>query len=186
MTLEARASTVSDYEAFIQQPENADCRFELIDGEIIEKMPTEEHGVIVSNLHGYIFIYLQKHKNGRLSVETRYRLPDDRHNARIPDLSFTSNERAGELVKKGAVPQMPDLAVEVQSPNQSDQHMLDKARYYLANGSRMVWLIYPDKRLIEVLTADDRALLIDGDTLSGSDLLPDFTVPVREIFPQPQ
>lgn len=26
---------------FLTLPENADCRFELIDGEIIEKMPTQ-------------------------------------------------------------------------------------------------------------------------------------------------
>ncbi len=77
---------------------------------------------------------------------------------------------------------MPDLAVEVQSPDQSDKFMVDKAAYYLANGVRMVWLIYPEKRLVEVLTPDARYLLNDADALDGGDVLPGFSLPIGEIF----
>jgi Uma2 family endonuclease len=79
---------------------------------------------------------------------------------------------------------MPDLAVEVQSPGQTDKLMADKAAYYLANGTRMVWLVYPGKQLVEVLTQADRQLLPIDDTLTGEPLLPGFTLPVRELFPE--
>ena len=102
-------------------------------------------------------------------------------NDRIPDLSFITHEK-GALVREGAAPYMPDLAVEVQSPGQSDKLMADKAAYYLANGTRMVWLVYPEKRIVEVLTPDDRQLLNDENTLSGGDVLPNFSLPIREIF----
>jgi len=115
-------------------------------------------------------------------VEARYTMPDDDSNDRIPDLSFISKDKA-PLVKQGPAPYMPDLAVEVQSPGQSDQLMLEKAQYYLANGSRMVWLVYPDRRLAEVLTPDDRHLLTDSADLSGGDVLPNLTIPVKDIFP---
>jgi Uma2 family endonuclease len=61
--------------------------------------------------------------------------------------------------------------------------MSDKAAYYLANGSQMVWLIYPNRRLVEVLTADERYLLTVDGTISGGELLPGFSIAVRDLFP---
>jgi Uma2 family endonuclease len=46
----------------------------------------------------------------------------------------------------------------------------------------MVWLIYPDKRLIEVLTVDDFQFLYDNDILTGGAVLPEFSVAVADIF----
>ena len=76
---------------------------------------------------------------------------------------------------------MPDIAVEIQSPDDSRKEMLDKADFYLANGVRVVVLIYTPKRIIEVLTPDDRELLNENDTLTV-DLLPGFAVPVKSLF----
>jgi Uma2 family endonuclease len=58
--------TIEEFDQFIALPENADRRFELIDGEIIEKMPTEERGVIVSTLSGEIYVFLKQNPLGRL------------------------------------------------------------------------------------------------------------------------
>jgi Uma2 family endonuclease len=88
-------------------------------------------------------------------------------------------------VKKGSVPEMPDLAVEVKSPDDSLKLLRDKAHYYLANGTRLVWLVIPEKRLVEVYTPDDEQILTEEDTLSGEDVLPGFTLPVRDIFADP-
>ena len=44
MALEqTKTYTIEEFERFLALPENADRLFELIDGEIVEKMPTEEH-----------------------------------------------------------------------------------------------------------------------------------------------
>jgi Uma2 family endonuclease len=61
--------------------------------------------------------------------------------------------------------------------------MRDTAAYYLANGSRLVWLVYPNYRLIEVYRPDaDIVILGEEDTLTGGDVLPGFELPVREVF----
>lgn len=78
---------------------------------------------------------------------------------------------------------MPDLAVEVQSPSNTLKGMQEKAAYYLLNGTRMVWLVYTEKQLIEVLTPHDRQLLTINDSLSGGDVLPGFMLPLKTIFP---
>ncbi len=61
--------------------------------------------------------------------------------------------------------------------------MREKAAYYIANGSRMVWLLYPEKRLIEIFQpAADIQILTEADTLNGGDVLPGFMLPVRDAF----
>lgn len=181
MTDQTTITTSAAFEAFIAQPENLDRRFELIFGEIIEKMPTVLHGYIIHMLSGFFFVFLRQHPIGTAIVEGRYSLPNDDQNHLIPDLSFITTDR--EIVEIGAAPYMPDLAVEVQSDGQSDRFMLDKALLYLQNGTRMVWLIYSKRRIIEMLTAKDRQLLTIDDTLTGGDVLPGFEVAIRELFP---
>ena len=173
------AYTTQEFEDFLV--EHPDQLFELINGEIVEKMPTQLHAFIVAILTGALMNYLRQNPIGRALVEARYDLPDDKLNDRIPDLSFITHEK-GALVRKGAALYMPDLAVEVQSPDQGDKLMTDKAAYYLAHGTPVVWLVYPEKRIVEVLMLEDRQLLNENATLNGGDVLPDFSLPIRDIF----
>jgi Uma2 family endonuclease len=173
--------TTDAFEQFLLLPENQGRSFELIYGEITEKMPTQLHALIVAILTTALMNFLHGNPLGWVLVEARYELPSDQENARVPDLSFVKRE-GHTLSREGAAPYMPDLAVEVQSPGQSDKFMVDKAAYYLANGSRMVWLIYPEKQIVEVLTPTDRQLLTLDAVLSGGDVLPGFTLPLSEIF----
>jgi len=145
---------------------------------------TPYHAYVVQRLSGFLFVFLRKNSIGKALIKARYRLPNDNANSYIPDLSFISHEK-GALVTEGVAPYMPDLAIEVQSPGQTDQFMADKARYYLEHGSRMVWLIYPDRELVEVLTPTDRQLLTREGVIVGAPVLPDFQVVVKEIFPNP-
>lgn len=51
----------------------------------------------------------------------------------------------------------------------------------IANSVRVVVLIYPSMRTVEVVTPDDTTLLTENDILT-LDLLPDFAVPVKSLF----
>lgn len=90
MTVLERQVTTVEFERFLQLPENKERLFELINGEIVEKMPTEEHGMIVINIGAAIRIFLKQHQVGRVGAEIRYKLPADRYNSRMPDLSVNS------------------------------------------------------------------------------------------------
>jgi len=176
-----RKLTVADFDAFIAKPENADRLFELINGEIVEKMPTQRHGVISVNITTPLKLDIKRRGAGRVSVEVRHQLPNDPENARLPDISYYA-DATKPSVNKGAVPTMPDLAIEIKSPDDSYTALRDKANYYLANGTKVVWLVYPEKRAVEALTLDDFEFFYEDDILDGGDLLPGFTLPVREIF----
>ena len=104
----------------------------------------------------------------------------DKRNARLPDVSFRAGSQT--IVTKGSVPQMPDLAVEVKSPDDAWKDLRAKARYYLANGTKLVWLVEPVRRFVEVYSADDEQVLFEGDTLNGGGVLPGFEMPVSAVF----
>lgn len=181
-----RLYTVDDFDRFLTMPTNQNRLYELIHGEVVEKVPTEEHGIIALNIGAAVRVYVKAHKLGRVGVEIRHRKPGDRYNDRMPDVSFRADVD-NEVVKRGSVPQMPDLAVEVKSPNDNDVELREKAEYYLQNGTRLVWLICPENRIVEVCTASSEepgAIYIKVETveLDGGEVLPGFTLPVTEIF----
>ncbi len=183
MAIGEQLLTVAEFEQIADSPENVDRLLELVNGEIVEKMPTEDHGIIAGNIYFVLAQFAHPRKLGRVAVEVRYRYLGDEHNARIPDVSFSSAKRP--IVKEGSVPELPDLAVEVQSPRQSLKELREKAHYFVANGTRLFWLVIPAKQLVEVYTETDEQVLNADDVLSGGDVLPEFTLAVRDVFRDP-
>jgi Uma2 family endonuclease len=183
MVLRERLYTVAEFEVFIAREENAERFYELIDGEIVEKVPTEEHSLIVGNFYLALRTFVDPRDLGRVAFEVRRRAKDDDQNSRLPDCEFTSKARLLPVVKKGAVPQMPDLAIEVKSPDDTFIKLRQKAIYYLNNGTRLVWLVFPDQRQIEIHTSDSAVKTLDiDDTLDGGNVLPGFSVLMKDMF----
>lgn len=185
MTVRKQLHTVDEFEALVEK--DSDRLLELIHGEIVEKVPTEEHGMIALKVGSRILMFVEPRNLGRVGVEIRHHVPGDDRNSRLPDVSFTSNlERP--LVKKGSVQGMPDLAVEIKSPDDKWEDLLDKAEYYLQNGAQLVWLMNPENKTVGVCTLDadgkfHMATVDINGTHDGGDVLPGFTLAVKDIFP---
>lgn len=110
------------------------------------------------------------------------KLADNR--VRQPDVGFISKAHLSKIPRRFEI--APDLAVEVVS---SDEDVFKKVREYIAAGTQLVWTVYMDEKTVYVFRPAEGAELrvqqfgID-DTLDGGDVLPGFTLAVREIFPQ--
>jgi Uma2 family endonuclease len=84
----------------------------------------------------------------------------------IPDVSVHLTEEPA--VARGAVSGMPDLAVEIKSPTNTIIELREKVTYYLENGCRMVWIVYPDKHFVEIYQLEqDIEILITGKIIKG-------------------
>ena len=83
----------------------------------------------------------------------------------------------------GYWPVAPDLVIEVISPNDRYTEVKEKVATWLAHGTRMVIVADPRHRTVEVHRSptDVRHLTV-GDTLDGGDVVPGWTVPLRELF----
>jgi Uma2 family endonuclease len=183
MVIQHKPITTDEFEQFLERPENRDRLFELINGEIVEKVLTLLHAFIVVVLAKFFANYLDEHPVGWSFAEARFRIPNDPKNAYVIDFSSVLLKEGRSLTGENPAPYMPELAVEVQSPGQSQTLMESKAQYYLANGTQIVWLIYPSEQRVDVLrNGEDTRQLYRGDILTGEDLLPGLQIEVDQFF----
>ncbi|MDX1995055.1 MAG: Uma2 family endonuclease [bacterium] len=189
MVVQRKLYTYDEFEQIARLPENQQRRLELINGEIIEVVPLLEHGFDAGVIHGKVFIYLERNPIGRVVFEVDFKSPDDDDNAFRPDVAYISNERLAGVDPKKPAHFLPDLAVEVKSPSNyytGKEGLREKAAYYLAHGTRLVWLVDPEKQQVEVYMLGQPPVIYTlEDTLEGGDVLPGFTLPVRSIFTTP-
>jgi Uma2 family endonuclease len=174
--------TLAEYQRFIEQPANTDRIFELIDGELIEKMPSFTPSKISSRINRKIGNFVDEHNLGYVTGEAGgYIMPNG--DALIPDVGYISKARLPEEPEREA-PVPPDLAVEVKSPTDRKRAMRNKVERYLQHGTQIVWLVFPEEQVVEVYTAgkdsDVQTVTIDG-TLDGGAVLPNFTLKVSDI-----
>lgn len=187
MVTREKRSTLDDLRAIENLPENSNKYFELLNGEIYEvATPKPLHNAIVAAIVGFIFMYLRTHPIGRIFGDaTSYTLPNG--DELIPDASFVSKERVS-LPFPDKFFLAPDLAIEVMSPSNRGRELLDKAESYLQSGARLVWIVYPDNQVVDVCHLGEdgelkiRKIDLNG-TLDGEDVLPDFKLAVKDIFP---
>ncbi|HQU41588.1 MAG TPA: Uma2 family endonuclease, partial [Pirellulales bacterium] len=82
---------------------------------------------------------------------------------------------------------VPDLAVEVLSEGNTKPEMDRKLDDYFGAGVRLVWFVEPRKKTVEVFTGKDESTVLDENaTLSGGDVLPGFSMPLRPLFAKPK
>src|SRR5258708_34391662 len=125
MVAERKPIAIAEFEKFLAAPENRDRLFELVNGEIVEKAPTQDHGVIAATFAAEFGLYLRQNRIGRAGVAVQHRAPNDDENYRLPDVSIT-RDLDQPITKFGAVPYMPDLAVEIKSPDDTYKGMREK------------------------------------------------------------
>ena len=185
MATQERVYTVDDVWRFELANENPLEKYYLIDGELCIKMaPSELHGEVASLIATYLTNFVLERGLGRVGVEVGFYPADDRRTALLPDVSFVSKARMARRARDSYVPHMPDLAVEVVSPSQPPAQVRRKAETYLRHGSALVWLIDPAAETAEVWRqGSERREVIDREgELSGDDILPGFSLPLRQLF----
>ncbi len=176
-----RTLTVEEFDRWVDQPENADKLFEYIGGEIVEVPSNPYVSEIASNINYWLKHYLMQHPIGHVTGEGGgYRVSGERY---APDVAFLAKEK-GPLAEKGYHPVAPDLAVEVMSPGNDPHDMLTKVGNYLAAGT-VVWVVMPEKKQVQVFVPGEKVQQLGiKDTVDGGDVLPGFTLAVKDIFPE--
>lgn len=160
-------------------------KFELINGELTHMSPAGYgHDKIAFKIAFRIGQFVEPRKLGDVvGSSAGFRL--DKANVLSPDAGYVSRERRiqSNTPEEGFFRGVPDLAVEVISPSERKTRIRTKIRKYFARGTRLVWLVYPRRREVEVYTSPDTMSLVAGDdTLDGGDVLPGFRLPLADIF----
>jgi Uma2 family endonuclease len=172
--------TIAEFEAL---PDDGKL-YELINGELVEKMAAgEEHGGISSLLNIYMGSYILQNKLGKTYPgDTGFVLDMKTDLVRSPDLAFVSAERV--IKTKKFVPFAPDLAVEVVSPSDSFSEVEEKVELYKEKGVRLIWVIDPEKQRVYLYRSgsNQRDMLTVADELDGEEVVKGFKLKVSALF----
>ena len=159
---------------------------ELVRGELRTMPPAGfEHGQHTSKLDRSLGDFVEAMNLGQVVVgDIGFRLTTAPDTVRAPDVAFVSAERvraAGRVT--GYWPGAPDLVVEVISPNDLYTEVEEKVAEWLEHGARLVFVVNPRRRTVAVHRPDRplRVLTI-ADTLDGEEIVPGWTLPLRELF----
>lgn len=161
-------------------------RYELIQGTLRKMAPAGgEHGYLAAEVGSELRNHVKANDLGRVfAAETGFLLASDPDTVRAPDAAFVRRERveaAGAV--EGYWPGAPDLAVEVVSPNDRYTDVEEKVMEWLDAGARMVVVVNPRQQAVTVYRSPgDVAVLRGDDVLQGGDVVPGWSVPVRELF----
>ena len=103
---------------------------------------------------------------------------------RAPDVAYFSPERLPpETDITRFLDAVPDLAVEIVSPSNRPSEIREKAEMWTSFGARLVWVVWPETMTVDVYRPEESVVTLGAeDTLTGEDVLPEFSCPVREVF----
>ncbi len=167
--------------------------YELVQG-VLVRMPLSSGGAsgVSIRLAAQLSVYVENNGLGIVTGEQGgYRLdPDHPRDTEVaPDIAFVRADRAPSPTSPefyGQAWQLaPDLAVEVAFENQYAPGMAAKAQTYLTFGTRLVWVVWPRYKRVDVWHPGDEIPHSVGvdDMLDGEDVVPGFTYPIVRLFP---
>ena len=159
---------------------------ELIRGVLCESMPPGvDHAQIAAEFCAELRNFVKPRRLGRvLAGDPGVKVERDPDTVRAPDVAFISANRLPlDQRNSGYSEVMPELVVEVKSPNDGRWTVYDKAQMWLRHGVLLVFVVYPDERTVEAHHAEQGVVLYrEDDEIDGMDVLPGFTCAVAPLF----
>jgi Uma2 family endonuclease len=161
-----------------------DFLYEFVNGEVVEIAPMGVYETWIATV--LIQSLVGERKWGRAVVETLFDFTKTIGVKRRPDLAFVSFKR---WPREKPVPRtevwsvVPDLAIEVVSPTNSADDIVDKLAEYFQVGVERVWVIYPTQRQIYVYSSPTEVKVVpESGELTDDLLLPGFRLNVSTLF----
>jgi Uma2 family endonuclease len=163
---------------------------DIIRGQLRERPMTRRnrrHSRTTANLARLLGLWLQNQPPLRgelLCGDAAFRLKADPETTVGIDVAYISQERSAQTADAAFLIEGPPvLAVEVLSPNDAHQDIVDKIALYLETGVAVVWIADPELRTVTVHRNDSEPVLYSASQeLRGDPELPGFRVKVADLF----
>ncbi len=158
---------------------------ELIRGELCEEGPPGFlHGKIVARLIFLLSMFVEAGRQGTVIGGAGVRIERAPDTVRAPDVAFFDADRLSpDAAFLGYTDVVPNLVIEVESPNDRRRQVHDKAHMWLYYGAGAVWVVQPEQRKVSIYrTGHDTITLSGTDELDGLGVLPGFRCSLSDLF----
>ena len=136
-------------------------------------MPSLNHGAVQANL----ICEFARHREFRVVSELTL---DIRGKPLTPDLSIYPRAPLDLRHDISREPNPPLLVVEIFSPQQPPQEIMDKVDAYFSFGVKSCWIVSPIMHSIQILTADGRETVLNSGT--ATDPVTGLTADLVAVF----
>ncbi len=165
---------------------HAGGHYEMVNGELVEKSGrTFPHGKLLARVGAELGRYIEATHAGEASIKATYILCREPKLLRFPDISFISKARmpVEGPPDKSYWEFVPDLAIEIISPEDEMYAVYELAAEYIERGVKEVWLIVPAGRAVIIYRSfEEQRTLTVRDKLESAEILPGFSMAVSELF----
>jgi Uma2 family endonuclease len=163
--------------------------YEVVNGQKAELPPNSIYPCwIASRLQTRLATHAEAHGLGIVVTKGLFILDPMHSLGRRPDVAFVSTAKwplDRPLPETGDWELVPDLAIEVNSPNDVFLDVIAKMQEYFHEGVREVWIVVPSSRQIFVFASPAQVRIwTAGEELDGGSLLPGLRLPVGSLFQQ--
>jgi Uma2 family endonuclease len=164
-----------------------DMLYEVVDGLVVDLDPMGAHEIwLATELVVHLGNFARQHQLGRAVQEMLFDFTAMVQRKRRPDVAFVSYER---WPRQRRVPHaeawevVPNLAVEVISPSDRGDDILDKVAEYFRIGVECVWGIFTSQEQVYIYESPTQVrILTRADELYGEPVLPHFRLPLAALF----
>jgi Uma2 family endonuclease len=172
-------------------PDDDGYRYELVEGVLVRMAGSGFDATTLGlELGAELRNYVRPRRLGRVTGADGVYKFSGAETGLLPDVGFIEAAKVALIAdRRRPIPFAPDLAVEVASPEQKPDDMAAKARTYLDGGTRLVWIVWPEREQVDVWragrTVGPVVALSGSDTLDGEDVVPGYSYPVASVFADP-
>jgi Uma2 family endonuclease len=164
-----------------------DMLYEVVDDQIVELGPMGAHEIwLATELVIHLGTFLRQHQLGRAVQEMLFDFTAMVQRKRRPDVAFVSYERwprQRRVSHAEAWEVVPNLAVEVISPSDKGDDILDKVAEYFRIGVECVWVIFTSQEQVYIYESPTQVrILTRADELYGEPVLLHFRLPLAALF----
>ena len=170
-------------EEFLRLPEDEPA-LELVAGRVTQKVsPKGPHGKLEARLAWLFDSFGEPDELASSFVETRVSFAGD---SLVPDVVVYRWDRIprdahGEVAEDFMT--APDIAIEIFSPGQTLRDLVDRCRWFVANGVEISLLIHARQRTVTLFRAGAEPEALTGDARIDLDgVLPGFQLTVNGLF----
>jgi Uma2 family endonuclease len=174
------------------RPPHDEPLYEVVNGQRVELPPMSIYASwIATRISRRLEAFADSAGLGTVVTEALFILDRARDFRRRPDVALVVTGKwpvDRPLPKSGDWEMIPDLAIEVISPNDGFEDVIAKMVEYFRTGVQQVWLVVPASCQIYVYDSPTQVrILTAADEWDGGRLLPGLRLPVGELFQrQPQ
>jgi Uma2 family endonuclease len=180
MVSSVKPMTIAEFKNVIGMPENTGRLFELINGEIVEVSPGRTNNSALEHILSFaVRLFCREHQipcyisggDGAFDVQG---------NVVVPDFAYKHTPMSDDYPD----PVAPEWAVAIISPTDDPNEIRDKRNIYI-EAHILYGELYPKSQSMDVYEPGRPKRTIQiNDILDGGDVLPGFTIALKEIFDQ--